>query len=137
MIALPNECLFEIFTYLKNEDLFSSLLVSRKWCGIVVPILWSKLNTFKSKKLIKICLLSLNAEEMKQLLPFNIMLPNCPKPLFEYTSFIKTIYFDTNSGIIDWLDREGNYLPYIKGEKWSINVAHTIGSSLVAIRKSL
>ncbi|RIB18121.1 hypothetical protein C2G38_2185509 [Gigaspora rosea] len=133
MIELPNECLFEIFTYLKNEDLFSSLLVNRKWCRIVVPILWSKLNTFKSRKLIKICLLSLNAEETKQLLPFKIMLPNGPKPLFEYTSFIKTIYFDTDSGIMDWLDHEGNYPPYLKKKKWSINVAHTIGSSLVTM----
>ncbi|RIB18118.1 hypothetical protein C2G38_2245980 [Gigaspora rosea] len=139
MIALPNESLFAIFNYLKNEDLFSCLLVNRKWCRIVVPILWSKLDTFKSRKLIRICLLSLNAEETKQLLPFKIMLPNGPKPLFEYSSFIKTIYFDTDSGIIDWLDREGNYPHYLKEEKRSINVVHTIASSLIAmfLRKSV
>ncbi|KAF0559065.1 hypothetical protein F8M41_007033 [Gigaspora margarita] len=133
MKTLPNECLFETFIYLKNEDLFSCLLVNRKWCRIVVPILWSKLDSFKSRKLIKICLLSLNAEETKQILPFKIMLPNGPKPLFEYTSFIKTIYFDTDSGIIDWLDREGNYPSYLKEEKWPINVIHTIASSLIAM----
>ncbi|KAF0559068.1 hypothetical protein F8M41_007036 [Gigaspora margarita] len=133
MKTLPNECLFETFIYLKNEDLFSCLLVNHKWCRIVVPILWSKLNTFKSRKLIKIYLLSLNAEETKQILPFKIMLPNGPNPLFEYTSFIKTIYFDTDSGIIDWLDSEGNYPPYLKEEKWPINAIHRIGSSLITM----
>ncbi|KAF0561204.1 hypothetical protein F8M41_023987 [Gigaspora margarita] len=136
MIALPNECLFEIFINLKNEYLFSCLLVNRKWCRIAVPMLWSKLNNFKSRKLIKMCLLSLNTEEKKQLLPFKIMLPNSPKPLFEYTTFIETIYLDTDSGIIDWLYREEHkqsYPPHIKKEECFKNIAQTIGSTLISM----
>src|SRR5690242_10913031 len=98
MIMLPNECLFEIFNnFLSNyqtdyqndyKSLFSCLLVNRQWCRIIIPILWSEpKHYFKDKRLIRIYLFSLNAEEQAQLIPFKIFLPNNPKPLFEYESY--------------------------------------------------
>ncbi|KAF0454570.1 f-box domain-containing protein [Gigaspora margarita] len=114
MIALPNECFLKIFNNLQRDngdllhkDLFSCLLVNRQWCRIIVPILWSNpLIHFSNKKLIRICLLTLNSEEQTLLIPFKITLPNDPKPLFNYTSYITFVSNYLNSGIDDWLYNE-------------------------------
>ncbi|KAF0407953.1 f-box domain-containing protein [Gigaspora margarita] len=108
LATLPNECLFEIFKNLRfyNACLFSCLLVNRQLCRIIIPILWSK-PKFNDKRFVLICLLTLNHEEQTQLIPFNIMLQNEPKPLFEYTSYITNFenenYNHLISGITSWL----------------------------------
>ncbi|KAF0522455.1 f-box domain-containing protein [Gigaspora margarita] len=88
-IAIPSECLLEIFEYLDRKYLFSCLLVNRQWCRYIVPILWSRIDELSiNKNFIRTCLLLLNTEEQASLIPFNIMFPNDPKPLFEYTKYI-------------------------------------------------
>ncbi|KAF0474128.1 hypothetical protein F8M41_024752 [Gigaspora margarita] len=88
MIALPNVCLIEIFNKLKDyyRFLFSCLLVNRLWCRNVIPILWSDPN-FRDKRIIKICLLSLNTEEKVPLIQFKI-LPSNDQNLFLITLLI-------------------------------------------------
>ncbi|KAF0522452.1 f-box domain-containing protein [Gigaspora margarita] len=89
VIAIPSECLLEIFEYLDRKYLFSCLLVNRQWCRYIVPILWSRIDELSiNKNFIRTCLLLLNTEEQASLIPFNIMFPNDPKPLFEYTKYI-------------------------------------------------
>ncbi|KAF0525405.1 f-box domain-containing protein [Gigaspora margarita] len=114
MITLPNECLFEILYNLKDyrRSLYSCLLVNRQWCRNVVPILWSELDVFKNKALVKTCLLMLNTEEQALLIPFNIMLPNNSKPLFEYTTYVTDINIDSVDGIINWLYHEKQEFHY-------------------------
>ncbi|KAF0547096.1 RNI-like protein [Gigaspora margarita] len=98
MISLPNECTFNIFNNIRTS-LFSCLFVSRQWCRIIVPILWSGTIDLTDKRFIKIFLLTLNAEERALLTPFKINLPNHPKPLFEYTSYIKSVDYHLHNGI--------------------------------------
>ncbi|KAF0530346.1 f-box domain-containing protein [Gigaspora margarita] len=108
MIPLPNECLFEIFTYLRTyyRCLFSCLLVNRQWCMNVVPILWSSpLSYFEDKRLIRIYLLSLNDEEQIPLIPLKIMPLNNQKPLFQYTSYTRYICcYGLIQGIVNFLN---------------------------------
>ncbi|KAF0476378.1 hypothetical protein F8M41_024396 [Gigaspora margarita] len=102
---LPCECLLEIFNKFRDNSLFSCLLVNRRWCRIIVPILWRNIDKhLGDRRAIRICLLSLNAEEQTLLIPFNIALPNCPKPLFEYTSYTTSISDHLNIGIVDWFN---------------------------------
>ncbi|KAF0470602.1 f-box domain-containing protein [Gigaspora margarita] len=111
MIPLPNECLFEIFNNFRTDYkfLFSCLLVNRHWCRIIIPILWSEpTDSIENSKLIRTCLLILNSEEQAQLIPFKIILPTCPKPLFEYTNYTTSCGYSLNDGIINWLNE--NYL---------------------------
>ncbi|KAF0486326.1 f-box domain-containing protein [Gigaspora margarita] len=135
MIKLPNECLFKIFINLKgyHKSLFSCLLVDRQWCKNVVPILWSEVP-FKNRKFIRTCLLLLNLEEQTKLIPFDIILPNNSKPLFEYTNYIKSIKITTDCGILGWLNHEGSgprdLIDYSKEDSDSINAVQTIRSSL-------
>src|SRR5260364_52237 len=94
MITLPNECYYIIFNNLRNnyKNLFSCALVNRQWCRIIIPILWSEpTHHFEDIRLIRIFLLTLNAEEQGLLIPFKITLPSFPKPLFEYTSYITSV----------------------------------------------
>ncbi|KAF0532299.1 f-box domain-containing protein [Gigaspora margarita] len=110
MITLPNECLFEIFNNFRDcyKSLFSCLLVNRQWCRVIVPILWSKpLDDFRDARIINIYLLALNVEEQVQLIPFKIMLPNDPNPLFDYTTYTTSIVdYHLCRGIGYWLNNE-------------------------------
>ncbi|KAF0541356.1 f-box domain-containing protein [Gigaspora margarita] len=102
MTALPLECYYAIFNNLLHnyKSLFSCALVSRHWCRIIIPILWSEPgNHYKDKRLIRILLLALNAEEQTLLIPFNISLPSHQKTLFEYTSYITSITSDLIIGV--------------------------------------
>ncbi|KAF0558431.1 hypothetical protein F8M41_009321 [Gigaspora margarita] len=112
MIVLPNECLSEILNNLKSyrRTLFSCLLVNRQWCRIVVPILWNKLNISRNQKLIRRCLLTLNAEEQAQLIPFKINLPNDSRPLFKYTDYTTVFNIEWDDGIKNWLKHDFNNL---------------------------
>ncbi|KAF0496471.1 f-box domain-containing protein [Gigaspora margarita] len=106
MIPLPNECYHIIFNNFRSDykNLFSYALVNRQWCRIVIPILWNDPNHhFKDKRLIKIFLLTLNAEEQALLIPFKITLPNQSKPLFEYTSYITSVNNCLDVGIRNFL----------------------------------
>ncbi|KAF0562537.1 f-box domain-containing protein [Gigaspora margarita] len=97
MIALPNECYYQIFNNLRcnddyYRDLFSCILVNRHWCRVAIPILWSEPEQhFKDEIIIRTFLLTLNTEEQALLIPFKNILPNGQKPLFEYTSYITSI----------------------------------------------
>ncbi|KAF0522645.1 hypothetical protein F8M41_015480 [Gigaspora margarita] len=111
---LPDECLSEILNNFNTDyrTLFSCLLVSRHWCRIIVPILWSEpTKYFDDLRLIRIYLLALNVEEQALLVPFKINLSNDQKPLFEYSSFATYVGFyledrDTD-GVKNWLYKEG------------------------------
>ncbi|KAF0562529.1 f-box domain-containing protein [Gigaspora margarita] len=111
MITLPNECYYQIFSnhwyydHNYHRDLFSCSLVNRHWCKVIMPILWTVAGQhFNNIKLIRTLLLTLNAEEQTLLIPFKNILPNGPKPLFEYTSYITMFSdHDLNVGIKNWL----------------------------------
>ncbi|RIB06056.1 hypothetical protein C2G38_2218028 [Gigaspora rosea] len=110
MISLPIECHYPILNNLRydHKSLFSCALVNRQWCRIIIPILWSEPKTyFKDIRLIRILLLTLNDEEKAPLIRFNITLPNHPKPLFEYTSYITSVSYSLYDGAKNWLDHEG------------------------------
>ncbi|KAF0519708.1 hypothetical protein F8M41_016463 [Gigaspora margarita] len=112
MNKLPNECLFEILNNLETGPLFSCLLVNRLWCRIVVPILWTTADDYlHDERLIRTCLLLLNAEERQLLSPFEIALPNDLTPLFEYAVYITYITDNLNIGITYWLRTVNNFTP--------------------------
>ncbi|KAF0547681.1 f-box domain-containing protein [Gigaspora margarita] len=137
MIRLSNECFLEIFSYLKQyETLFSCLLVSRQWFRFVAPILWSKpLKDFSDARIIRIYLSLLNIEEQVSLIPFDIILPNGPKPLINYASF--TVSYENshlNESIEYWIEKEGRgsrNFSYFDDEYYS--VTQTIKCSLIAM----
>ncbi|KAF0512846.1 f-box domain-containing protein [Gigaspora margarita] len=109
-MVFPDEILLETFKHIQTDyrSLFSCLLVNRQWCKIIVPILWSEpIKHVDDKRLIKIYLSELNAKEQASLIPFNIFLPNYPKPLFDYASYTTTVGFHLTDGILSWLNNEG------------------------------
>ncbi|KAF0562530.1 f-box domain-containing protein [Gigaspora margarita] len=109
MIALPNECYYQIFNNprLNHKNLFSCALVNRQWCRVIIPILWSEPKRhFKDIRLIRIFLLTLNSEEQDLLISFKINFPNYPKPLFEYTNYITSVTYDLYNGVRNWLRYE-------------------------------
>ncbi|KAF0434400.1 RNI-like protein [Gigaspora margarita] len=109
---LPDECLLEIFNNLQEGSLFSCLLVNRHCCIINVPLLWKTAGNYLSKRsLIETCLLSLNTEE-QALIPSQVILPNHPKPSFEYTNFITSISDRLNVGIVDWFNYYNRTVDY-------------------------
>ncbi|KAF0485910.1 RNI-like protein [Gigaspora margarita] len=113
MLSLPNECSLEIFNYLQFETLFSCLLVNRQWFRFIAPILWSEpLNHFSDARIISIYLSLLNAEEQASLIPFEIILPNRPKPLINYANFIVSYKdFNYDNPIKNWIANEGRGTP--------------------------
>ncbi|KAF0537656.1 f-box domain-containing protein [Gigaspora margarita] len=144
MITLPNECLYEIFIRLRiyPRCLFSCLLVNRQWCRNIVPILWSEPSTIhlRNRNLTKMCILALNAKEQAQLIPLKIILPDDPKPLFNYTTYITSIDYTANplscehnltTGITNWLKHEG----FIHFDQIDVlnSVARQVKRSLIAM----
>ncbi|KAF0557232.1 f-box domain-containing protein [Gigaspora margarita] len=131
MITLPNECLFEILNNLKGyrKSLFSCLLTNRQWCRTAVPILWNDLDISTNSKLVRTCLLVLNAEERAQLIQFNIIFTNDSKPLFEYVSYATTIKINSDYGIKNWLSNESNCLSHCS----LVNVIQAIKCSLIVM----
>ncbi|RIB29381.1 hypothetical protein C2G38_2155451 [Gigaspora rosea] len=114
---------------------FSCLLVNRQWCKIIVPILWRQ-PKFKNAGFIKICLLGLNAEEQRLLIPFKIKFPNTEKRLlFEYLSFIKEIHFNYNlaNGIESWLSQEG----FTFSENFILTIANSLIKMFLQTSKKL
>ncbi|KAF0549635.1 f-box domain-containing protein [Gigaspora margarita] len=132
MKKLPNECFFEIFNNFRTDFkcLFSCLLVNRQWCRFVIPILWSEpTNHCSDGRLIRIFLLGLNAKEQALLIPFQIILPNCPRPLFEYSSYTKSVGIHFPRAILKWFCDEGS----IFCEKVDRKPLHAIKYSLVSM----
>jgi hypothetical protein len=99
MEKLNIDCLILIFNELRknNKSLYSCLLVNKKWCHLVVPILWRKYPYFfsseKSKEKFSNIILSCLPTSSKQLLlDNNIKLPSTilsKSPTFNYVSFCK------------------------------------------------
>ncbi|KAF0557235.1 ATP-binding cassette, subfamily B MDR/TAP, member 1 [Gigaspora margarita] len=132
MIKLPNECFFEIFNNIRFDfkSLLSCLLVNRQWCKLIVPILWSEpTEYFDDRGLIEMYLLELNAKEQALLIPFKIILPNCPRPLFEYASYTKSVGGYLTAGIKNWLNGRRNF----KYKKNYIEPMKAIKCSLIAM----
>ncbi|KAF0550246.1 f-box domain-containing protein [Gigaspora margarita] len=106
MTKLPTECFLKIFNNFRNDykNLFSFLLVNRHWCRIIVPILWNEPTIYiRDRRLIKIYLLSLNAEERALITSLKIIVRKYPKPLFEYTSYTRNVGYKLTDGIKDWI----------------------------------
>src|ERR1051325_7420687 len=98
MEKLNVDCLQLIFDELKGEDnysriLYSCLLVNKKWCNVVVPILWRECSfnrIWTANEKIYSTMLSCLPPSSKQLLFDNdIKLPSTvlKSPLFNYISF--------------------------------------------------
>ncbi|KAF0451427.1 RNI-like protein [Gigaspora margarita] len=111
MNTLPKECLLEIFDNFRNQYrcLFYCLLVNRLWCKIIIPILWrNPTDNFIDRRVLKLCLSTLNEKEQARLIPFRLNLPKFPKQLFEYTSYATTVKdFRLSFPIKNWLKDEG------------------------------
>ncbi|KAF0550186.1 hypothetical protein F8M41_024932 [Gigaspora margarita] len=111
------------------KNLFSCALVNRYWCRIIIPILWNEPGYyFKDIRLIKILLLTLNAEEQTLLIPFKISLPSYSKPLFEYTRYITTVTSDLYDGIRNLLPCNEVYNWYQRYE-----IENAVKYSLIAM----
>ncbi|KAF0541984.1 RNI-like protein [Gigaspora margarita] len=144
MLKLPNECLIGILNNLKydHKSLFSCLLVNRRLCRVVIPILWSWLEISKNKKLIKTCLSALNAEEKALLISCGIVIPDIINPLlFEYLTYTTHVQIYSISGIEEFLHEFqysteshnlDNYFHYLN--KFSMqNAAQTIKFTLIKL----
>ncbi|RIA98389.1 hypothetical protein C1645_812804 [Glomus cerebriforme] len=95
---LPADCLDQIFKCLDEDgkSLHSCLLVNRKWCEIVVPILWS--NPWKFEKqsdcaywttITSTILLCLPKDSQDLLRKNNIIKSNFNRPLFDYVRYFQ------------------------------------------------
>ncbi|RGB30145.1 hypothetical protein C1646_765731 [Rhizophagus diaphanus] len=96
--------IFNIFEYDK-KSLHSCLLVNKKWCNIVVPILWRKyaLQSINEKHC-NVLLSFLPYSSKKLLLDNDIKLPSSTLskfPSFNYISFCRFIYSGNIYRIID------------------------------------
>ncbi|CAG8487419.1 8730_t:CDS:1 [Funneliformis mosseae] len=97
-LYLPDDCLNDIFEYLKKRDLRSCLLVSRLWCNVSVRILWRKMQNFKT-------LITCLPKKSKAILcKIGIIISTSRPSLFNYTSFIKILCInDLHRAIIRFL----------------------------------
>src|ERR1043165_5463975 len=89
---LSADCLNEIFECLEKDKvtLHSCLLVNRIWCEVSVRILWKSIWNYNT-------LISRLPKESKEILRDNeILIPTSTSksPLFNYTTFIKSVYVD-------------------------------------------
>ncbi|RIA96738.1 hypothetical protein C1645_754178 [Glomus cerebriforme] len=97
MYRLNVDCLVLIFNELRDKcSLYSCLLVNRKWCNLVVPILWNNYswcNVDEDESIFFDTILSWLPSPSRQLLSDNyIILPqkvHSEPPLFNYISFCK------------------------------------------------
>ncbi|KAF0546103.1 hypothetical protein F8M41_001540 [Gigaspora margarita] len=101
---LPLECYHKIINNFRDDskDLLSCALVNRHLSRFTMPILWNEPgHHFKNKKLINILFSMLNDDE-QNLLNGVVTVPNQPAPLFEYTTFIKSVPANFYSGVRKW-----------------------------------
>ncbi|CAG8559038.1 16956_t:CDS:1 [Dentiscutata erythropus] len=100
---LLTEILTEIFENIEPHDLHSCIFVNRRWCKIVIPILWRSpfhdcnllRSKWKSLKLLaRTCLLCLGEDKREFLMNESMPLPSAPhgqQPIFNYPSFFRVI----------------------------------------------
>ncbi|CAG8630444.1 21346_t:CDS:1 [Gigaspora margarita] len=117
-ISLPPECLREVFEYLDKGSLYSSLLVNRSWCKVVVPLLWrSPFRTvngpsLETAKVIQTYLTCLCEKSKAYLVSNGVILPPSTTKgpaIFDYPSFLRELKFvELYSAVSDWLATEPN-----------------------------
>ncbi|PKC61444.1 hypothetical protein RhiirA1_539162 [Rhizophagus irregularis] len=101
------DCLVLIINILEydKKSLHSCLLVNKKWCNIVVPILWRKYSLYSiNEKLCNVILSFLPSSSKKLLSDNDIKLPPSTLlkfPLFNYISFCRHLSSDKMNKIID------------------------------------
>src|ERR1051326_8885578 len=90
---LPADCLYEIFTLLKDDkkSLHSCVLVNRLWCETAMPYLWSQpfqQSTPPPASLINNFIACLSDDEKAELVQAGIKIPAVFKrpPTFNYSS---------------------------------------------------
>ncbi|RIA92872.1 hypothetical protein C1645_820063 [Glomus cerebriforme] len=102
MMNLNVDCLSLIFNELQTDKnhLHSCLLVNRKWCHLVVPILWKKHPWYEENKKLFNTLFSCLPKQL--LIDNDIRLPSTilSKPSFNYISFCKYLKTENISEII-------------------------------------
>src|ERR1051325_1116774 len=83
MFQLNDDCLNEIFEHLKDdeEDLYSCLLVNRRWCEFFVKILWRKVWNYDT------LIACLPTESKKILYKNGISITTIKPPMFNYAAF--------------------------------------------------
>src|SRR6266498_2062338 len=89
---LSIDCLNELFELLREEEvtLRSCLLVNRLWCEVSVRILWTRIQNYNT-------LIACLPNESKEILYKNqiiISTPTSKPPLFNYASFIKSLFIN-------------------------------------------
>ncbi|RIA87518.1 hypothetical protein C1645_807280 [Glomus cerebriforme] len=96
MTTLNFDCLILIFDEIRTDkkSLYSCLFVNKKWCNIMVPILWKhslyKISTLREEKIFNTILSCLPLSSKQLLFDNNIKLPSTillKPPLFNYISF--------------------------------------------------
>ncbi|CAB4482830.1 uncharacterized protein OCT59_014481 [Rhizophagus irregularis] len=97
--SLIPDVLDEIFRHLSDDrtTLLSCILVCRLWCRLVMPILWSdpflKRNEY-GYFAIRTYITCLDEHEKALLVQQNIRIPQLPRPLFNYPSFLLTFNYN-------------------------------------------
>jgi len=94
MLQLHNDCLNDIFEYLKDDiaTLCSCLLVNRLWCKVSVKILWRNACNYRTSNFSTLiaCLTS-ESKEILNKNGINISIPASKPPMFNYASFCKVL----------------------------------------------
>src|SRR2546429_5467776 len=85
----------EIFSHLGHRDLFSTLLVNRDFCNMVIPVLWKDTwsgSLFKIVKLIRTYFSNLDKDSRTLLTQNGIDLSSSPSgTTFDYASLLRSL----------------------------------------------
>ncbi|RIA99190.1 hypothetical protein C1645_870088 [Glomus cerebriforme] len=100
-VKLIPDCLLEIFSYLKNDrrTLFSCIRVSRLWCRLAIPILWSAPFKYYSQsytsKIINTYISCLDIQDKEFLKSIGLRIPvRRVRPLFCYPKYLEGFSID-------------------------------------------
>src|SRR2546423_284272 len=101
MDKLLTEILQQIFRELLKDsrDGFSALMVNRKWCKIIIPIMWENpyliAHRFNHYKVIRTLLSTLDNDSRSLLIDNGIDLSSSPPgAVFDYAFFVRDITYD-------------------------------------------
>ncbi|CAG8590934.1 14778_t:CDS:1 [Acaulospora morrowiae] len=114
---LPDDIIHNVFEQLPSHSRFNTLLTSRRFCRLMVPILWrapfiTRYHNFipmETSNLILVYISCLNVSAKLTLKQAGIVLPNSPPPLFQYQYYLKEfslILFEKM--IVDWFVKSQN-----------------------------